>query len=178
MAKTRIQKEEQVKDISEKLSRSRSVIFADYQGMNMSQLGVLRKSLKDQGAQFIITKNTMLNIALKQTAYPTLPDDVMSGPIATLFAYEDEVSPIKALVKALKEANLGRIKAGYLGQELLDSSTINKLASLPSKAELQGQVVGTLAAPLLGMVNVLQANLRNLVYALDAVRKQKGGDTQ
>jgi len=60
--------------------------------------------------------------------------------------------------------------------EFIDEYKVNRLATLPSKDELRAKVVGTLGAPLYGIVGVLQANLRNLVYALDQIRISRGGE--
>lgn len=168
MAKTRQQKEEQVKKLSEKLAKAKSVVFTDYRGLSMKQLSELRNKLREADAEFTVAKNTLLSRAL--------PASSLDGPTAVLFAYDDEFSPIKILVKALKDAGIGKVKLGFLGQELLDESKIMQLASLPSKDELQAKTVGVLVAPLQGMVGVLQANLRNLVYALSEIQKSKGGD--
>lgn len=173
MAKTRQQKEETVKQIQEKLGKAKSVIFADYKGLTTKQLSDLRDKLREQNAEFTITKNTLLKLAMP-TTYP-LPPTAYQNPTATLFAYDDEISPIKILVKALKDAALGEIKMGFLGAESLDETKIQYLASLPSKDQLKGQTVGILVAPLQGMVSVLQGNLRNLVYALSEIQKMKGG---
>lgn len=179
MAKTKTQKQEDVKKLTGKLSRAKSVVFADYRGMTMGQLSDIRNKLQTQDAEFNVTKNTLLNLALKEAGLPTPPAEVEKGPTATLFSYNDEVSPIKTLVKALKDFQIGpsttlRIKGGFLDAMVLDSLAVNKLASLPSKQELQGQVVGLLASPLYGIVGVLQANIRNLVYALDQIKQQRG----
>ncbi len=176
MAKNRAQKEQTVTNYGDKLSRSRSVVFTDYQGMTMAQLSDLRKKLDEAQAEFTVTKNTLLNLGLKNADLPTLPEETQKGPIATLFSYEDEISPIKLLVKALKDNQVGKIKGGILDGQFLDSAAITRLSTLPGKQELRAQVVGTLAAPLTGMLNVLQGNLRNLVYALDQIRIQKGGE--
>lgn len=174
MAKTRAQKEQTVQNLTEKLQKAKSVVFADYKGLTMKQLSALRNELRNQNAEFTITKNTLLDLALKTSHFP-LPKSHFQNPTATLFAYDDEISPIKILVKALKDAAIGKIKMGFLGVESLDESKIQYLASLPSRDELRGQTVGILVAPLQGMVSVLQGNLRNLVYALSEFQKQKGG---
>ncbi len=170
--KTRAQKQVTLTEITEKLGRAKSVVFTDYKGMNMAQLSDLRTKLRDQQAEFTVTKNTLLRIALgdKKPA-----DNVFEGPIATLFAYDDEITPIKTLVKALKEANVGTIKGGILGDEILAQAKVSQLATLPSKDELRAKTVGVLVAPLQGILSVLQGNLRNLVYALSEIQKQKGG---
>jgi len=176
MPKTKIQKQAIVTDLTERVSKAKSMVFTDYQGMTMSQMQTLRQGLDDVSAQFSITKNNLLKIALKENGFKVDDDAVFSGPIATLFAYGDEIAPIKALTKALKDAGVGKTKAGFLAQEFLTNKQVNQLAELPSKDELRAKVVGALGSPLYGIVGVLQANLRNLVYALDAIRKQKGGE--
>lgn len=184
MPKTRAQKIETVKILQEKLDKAKSVVFTDYRGLTMKQLSGLRDKLRDLDAEFTITKNTLLDRALPSSNLQ-LPSSSLEGPTATLFAYDDQISPIKVLVKALKDANLGKVKIGFLGDLALDEAKILQLASLPSKDELRGKMVGVLVAPLQGMVSVLQGNLRNLVYALSEMsklptveQKQRGGDAQ
>lgn len=175
MPKTRVQKEEAVVVIADKLNRAKSVVFADYQGLTMTQLSTLREQLKDQGAEFSVTKNSLLDLALQTTSYKLPTTD---GPTATLFSYEDEVTPIKSLVKALKEAARGSVKAGIVGGQVYDAVSVTRLANLPSKIELQTLVVRSLSSPLYGIVGVLNANIRNLVYAVDQIRIKKGGEAQ
>ena len=167
MPKTRLQKEETVQIIQEKLGRAKSVVFTDYKGLSMKQLSDLRNKLREVNAEFTITKNTLLKHAN--------PDLDLEGPTATLLAYDDEISPIKILVKALKDATIGKVKSGFLGGMSLDEAKIIQLSTLPTKDELRGQTVGVLVAPLRGIVSVLQGNLRNLVYALSEIQKVKGG---
>ena len=175
MPKTRLQKEEAVVKLQEKLDKAKALVFADYKGLTMKQLSELRDKLRDQGAEFSITKNTLLKRALESTNYELPTTDSLEGPVATLFAYDDEISPIKTLVKGLKDAAIGKIKSGFLGSEMLDEAKVNQLASLPTKDELRGKTVGVLVAPLQGMISVLNGNLRNLVYALNQIKLQKGG---
>lgn len=174
MAKTRQQKEEIVAKLSEKLGRARAVVFADYKGLTMKQLSDLRNKLHEVNSEFTITKNTLLK--------RVLPTSELNGPTATLFAYDDEISPIKILVQGLKDIALGKVKSGFLGHMSLDEAKILQLATLPTKDALRGKTVGVLAAPLQGILSVLQGNLRNLVYALSEIsslsidkQKMKGG---
>lgn len=162
MPKTRLQKIEAVTKLQEKLGRAKALVFADYKGLNMSQLSDLRNKLRDQNAEFSITKNSLLVRAL--------PTADLKGPTATLFAYDDQITPIKTLVKTFKDLGLGKVKFGFLGSDALDEAKILSLSTLPSKNELRTQTVGVLVAPLQGMVGVLQANLRNLVYTLSEIK--------
>ena len=181
MSKTKQQKIDMATLLAEKLAKSKSVVLTDYKGLTMKQLSDLRNKLADVQGEFTITKNTIL-----QHAFPAsklnLPASSLEGPTATLFSYDDEISPIKLLVKALKDAGIGRVKIGFLGdpalpagRQVLDEAQINQLAALPTKDELRAKVVSVLAAPLQSMVGVLNGNLKNLVYALDQIRISKGG---
>lgn len=168
MPKTRQQKEELVIKLSEQLGKAKAIVFTDYKGLTMKQLSDLRDKLRDVSGELTITKNTLLKKAR--------PELDLEGPTATLFAYDDEVSPIKILVKALKDAAIGKVKSGFLGETALDEARILQLATLPTKDELRGKTVGVLVAPLQGIVSVLQGNLRNLVYALNQIKISKGGE--
>ncbi|MBI2334181.1 50S ribosomal protein L10 [Candidatus Daviesbacteria bacterium] len=148
MPKTRVQKEEIVQNLSEKFSRAKSVVFADYKGLTMKQLSDLRIKLAEVQGEFTITKNTLLEKSLTDYRLPTTAEDgrrksevLFEGPTATLFSYDDEISPIKLLVKTLKDAALGKVKNGFLGQEALDEAKILQLATLPSKDELRAKTV-------------------------------------
>lgn len=186
MAKSKQSKVEDVTKLTEKLSRAKSVVFTDYTGMTMSELSELRTKLREQGAEFSVTKNTLLKLALEnnqETNSKMQTDDVLEGQTATLFSFQDEISPIKTVVTSFKSisersssASKIKVKGGFLGSEFLDQYKIISLSNLPSKLELQGKVVGVLVAPLHGLVGVMNANLRSVVYALEAIRKQKGGE--
>jgi large subunit ribosomal protein L10 len=176
MPKTKIQKQNTVSELTDKVKSAKSLVFADYQGLTMGQLSELRKSLREQKAEFSVTKNTLLKIALREANIKASDEAFLQGPVATLFAYDDEITPIKALVKALKDAQKGKVKAGFLGDNYLDQNRVQALANLPSKLELQAQVVGVLVAPIRGIVTVLNGNLRNLAVVLDQIRQQKGGE--
>lgn len=175
MPKTKQQKIDTVAKLSDKLSRAKSVVFTDYKGMGMGTLSEIRKQIREHDAEFMITKNNLLKLALP-TTNTEVPESIFEGPIATLFTFEDEILPIKILAKSIKDTQIGKVKGGIFNSEFMDEYSILKLASLPSKDELRAKVVGSLGAPIYGIVGVLQANIRNLVYALDQVRISRGGE--
>lgn len=176
MPKTRAQKEDTVVKLTDKFSKANSVVFTDYTGMTMSDLAEMRQKLREISAEFTITKNNLVEIALKNAGLDLTDDSVLKGQTATLFAFGDEVAPIAELTKSLKASQKGGIKAGFVNGEMINKARVIQLSTLPSKDQLRGQVVGALGAPLYGIVGVLQANLRNLVYTLDQIRLQKGGE--
>lgn len=175
MPKTRQQKIDKVAELTDKLNTAKSVVLADYQGLTMAQLSDIRQRLAEVSGELSVTKNNLLELSLKDAGY-NVDDVAMQGPIATLFSFGDEIAPLKILTKALKDFDKGKVKVGYLNKDDLSAEQVQKLAALPSKEELRGKVVGALGGPLYGIVGVLQANVRNLVYALDQIRISKGGE--
>ncbi len=162
---------DQVKNLQEKLQQAKSIVLADYRGLTVNNQQKLRRAIVASGGELLVAKNTLLQIALKKTL-PSLPRDfeaILQGPTMVLFAYEDEIAPIKALAEFAKEHDLPQIKAGLINKEALSADQINQLASLPTKVELVSQTIAAIKAPLSGIVNVLSANLKNLVYVLKEV---------
>jgi len=171
-AKSRIKNEAAVADLVERLNKAKTVVLTDQSGLTVALSSELKKKLRGVEAESLVTKNTLLKIASKQTGHE-IPDEVLEGPTATLFAYGDEISPIKELTAFAKTNEKPTIKLGFLGTDLLSPERITALAKLPSKEVLRGQVVGGLYSPLYGMVGVLNANIRNLVYTISAIKDKK-----
>lgn len=155
--------------LSEKLTRAKSVVVADYRGLKHKQLEELRKKLKKVEADFTIAKNRLFKRALGDKAEKLA--DSLSQTTAILFAYGDEVAPIRELLKFFKTAGAGSPKSGLLGESPLSEADVTKLSQLASHQVLLGQLARQLNAPIQGLHYALQWNLRRLVYALDAVAK-------
>lgn len=171
-AKSRIKNEEAVAALVEKLNKAKTIVLTDQSGLSVAISSELKKKLRNVDAESLVTKNTLLKIASKQTGH-IIPDEALEGPTAVLFAYGDEISPLKELTAFAKTNEKPFIKIGFLGKDLLTSERISQLAKLPSKETLRGQVVGGLYSPLYGIVAVLNANIRNLVYTIAAIKDQK-----
>ncbi|HEY5601028.1 MAG TPA: 50S ribosomal protein L10 [Patescibacteria group bacterium] len=174
-AKSRKTKETKAKDIQsliDKISKSKSIVVADYRGLTVNQVNDLRKKVREVGGELVVIKNTLFKRALKQSEFET-DNLTLEGPSATLFSYEDQIQPLKALADVKKTLGFLDFKLGFLDKELLNNEQIEALTKLPSKLELQAKVVGTLAGPLYQTLYVLQANLRNLVSVLDQAAKSK-----
>ena len=173
-SEARTKKEETVKQLVEKMQRAKSIIIADYQGLDVASFTEVKNQLEKDNAEFTVAKNTLIAIAAKKAGYE-VPPEALKGASAILFAYEDEITPIKDLAKFEKLYEKPTPKTGFLGKEVLSIERIKQLALLPSKLELQAKVVGALNSPISGIVGVLHGNLRNLVYVLSQVQKSKGG---
>jgi len=173
MPKTKQQKTAIIKDLADKLSKSKSLVFTKYHGLKVSEVRELRGQMRAQGADYGVVKNSLLKIALDKSAFKDAKLDKQAGPVAVAFGYEDEVAPAKLCWQFSKKHKALEITGGLLGQELLTKEAVLGLAKLPSKQELIAKVVGSIGAPLSGLVNVLAGNLRGLLNVLKAVKEQK-----
>jgi large subunit ribosomal protein L10 len=158
-----------LEDLNKKKSQSKSVVFAHYQGLNVNQINELRAKVKQAGGELVVSKNTLLRLAFDKCDL----NQELTGPTITVFAYEDEIAPLKVVADFSKENKLPTFTAGYFDSKVMAVDEVVKLSKLPGKLELQAKVVSSIAAPLSGIVNVLQGNLRNLVYTLKTIQDQK-----
>ncbi len=171
-AKSRIKNEETVASLKDKLSRANSVVLTDQSGLSVALASELKKKLKAVDAETIVAKNTLIKIASSELDID-FPEEALNGPTAALFAYGDEVAPLKELAAFAKTNEKPVIKAGLLGTTILSVERVTQLAKLPTKDVLRAKVVGSLASPLYGIVGVLNGNIRNLVYTINAIKDQK-----
>lgn len=168
-----IKKIETVKVISDKLSKANSVVLTNYQGLTHKQLEELRKLLKPKNAEFIITKNTLLLRALGEFLQQDKLDLDLSGQTATLFSYEDEVEPLKLLIKFAKTNAMPALKVGFMKSTKISLDDLNRLVKLPNRTILLSQLVGQMKAPISGLHRALNWNLQQLVFALSAIKEKK-----
>ena len=153
-----------VASLSDKFQKAKSIVVTDYQGLTHKQAEDLHKSVKAQGGEFLVVKNSLLKIASGKIA--------STGPTAVLFAYEDELAPLKELSKFSKVTLIPKIKSSFFGDTEYDAAQTTTLAKLPGKLELQAQVVGRLSGPLYGLLYTLNGNLNKLVYVLSQIKPE------
>lgn len=167
----RQEKEEMVSSIREKLARSRSVVLIDYRGLTVAQATRLRRRLREAGVEYRVLKNTMVRLAAKELGLAL--ENYLEGPTALAFGYKDPVAPAKALADFIKEFKILEIKAGVVEGQVVDAAGVKALADLPPREILLGKVLSGIQAPLVGLVSVLGGPMRGLVYAVEALRKEK-----
>ena len=120
-----------VTELSVKVAKAKSIVLADYRGLKHKQLEELRKNLKKTDAEFAVTKNRLFAKALGDKAASL--EGQMKESTAALFAYADEVAPLKELLKFFKTAGFGKTKGGLLGSMVLAEADIVKLSTLPAR---------------------------------------------
>ncbi len=162
--------EEQIKVIKEKLAAAKSATVVDYSGTSVNDQVKLRSALKNAGGEMFVTKNTLIDIAAGKGRL----SESLTGMNALILSYEDAVAAIKALFDFQKENEKLTIKQGIMDDAVLSADQVEALSKLPSKTELIGMLMARVQGPAYGLVNVLKASQRNLVYALQAVADKQG----
>ena len=173
MAKTREQKEQTVSDLTTAFKSSKLAVLTDYRGLNVPAISELRSNLREVGISYTVAKNTLVKIALAAAEKNVDDTSVFAGPVGIAFR-EDEVEAAR-IVYEFSKTNGALEILGAIDEDgkVLSKEEVMALALLPSREQLLGQVVGTIAAPLSGLVRVLNGNVTGLVYALSAIAEKK-----
>ena len=163
-----------VEEMKEKLQSAQGAVFVGFSGLSVADVTKLRRKFREGGVEYKVVKNTLTRIAADELGFNDL-DAVLEGPTAIAYSAEDTVAPAKILKDFIKETKTEAltVKAGIADGQVIDAAAVEALASLPSREELLAKLVGSMQAPISGLVNVLQGNIRNMVYVLDAVRAKK-----
>jgi len=154
------------------LVNAKGVVLVDFRGIKVAQDTKLRRKVREAGVHYTVIKNNMASIAAKEAGIEGL-DEYLKGPLAMVTSVSDPVAPAKLISDFSKENKILEIKGGLVEGKVISADGVKALASLPPRAVLIARVLGSMQAPIVGLVNVLQGNIRNLVYTLEAVRQQK-----
>ena len=149
------------------------MIFVEVSGVKTKKINSIKEDLKKADARMTVAKKTLLNLAIKD-GYSQNPLKEIKKEMAVIFGFGDEVVPSKSIYKFSQTEKNFKILGGYIQSakdRFLSEIDVIALAKLPTKHELMGQTVGTIAAPLTGFLNALQENLRGLVCVLSGIKK-------
>ncbi len=161
-----------VAELAEKLRQMNSMFLAEYSGINVAQITRLRKELRNVGVDFTVIKNSLLTIASKGTKAESLKD-YFTGPNAIVGIYKDPVSAAKVVAGFTKDVPKLKLKAGFLGDQILTPADILKLATLPPRDVLIAKLLGLLQGMPQRLVYALNSNINKLLLTLNEKKKKK-----
>lgn len=175
MAISRESKEKAVAQLSTDLGRIKLAVMTDYRGLSVPEIEELRGILRDEGISYRVTKNTLLRLATQSTpALKNIDQTAFTGPMALALGYDDEVAAARVIFQYAKKHDALEIVGGITADgTLLSAAEVKALATLPTREQLLGQVVGTIAAPLTGFVGVMSGNVRSIINVLNALSEAK-----
>jgi large subunit ribosomal protein L10 len=132
------------------IEASDAIFAIDYRGISVTQAAELRVKLSESDSSFTVVKNRLTKLAAAKAGVTGL-DDVLTGPTALTFVRGDVAAAAKAITTFNKEAQILTFKGGFMGDTLLDESSFNAIAKLPSRDVLNAQLAGVVASPIVAL---------------------------
>jgi large subunit ribosomal protein L10 len=157
--------------IAGELEKSQAVFAVDYRGITVSQVADLRAKLRDADATFRVVKNSLTERAADKAGAEALKE-LLEGPTALAFVRGDAAAAAKALSDAQRLTEVLSFKGGLMDGKAVSADDIKAIARLPSREVLYAQLVGTVAAPLNGLVRTLNALIAGVAIQLKAIHDQ------
>lgn len=176
MAINRKKKEEIIAQYIEWLNNCNGIVVTEYRGLSMPRFNDIRAQMREVGAQYTVTKNTLLKIALNEVGF-VVPDSLLEGPVAVGFAFESLPGTVKALMDSTKDNELLILKGAIAQTEVYDTAQLKILSELPTMDELRATLAGLVVQPAATLLSLLVAPQRDVVNVIAAyIDEQENGE--
>ena len=166
---------EKVRFLEAKFTDAKAAVLSDYCGLNVQEMSELRGMLRQADVELHVVKNTLARRAVESTHLKPLAEYV-KGPIAVALTLDDAVGMAKVLSDYSKKEPKLDLRVGMVEGRVLTAEQLAQVANLPPREVLLAQMLGAMQNPLAGLVGVLHGTLRQLLYALVAIKEAKGQD--
>lgn len=167
------EKAEVISEIVGLLNNTSSVFLVDYSRINVEDISKLRREFLKEGVQYKVFKNTFFKRALDETGkFPLLADN-LKGMTGFVFSGESVSATAKVIKKFFDDKQKFALKACYIESQYFSSDKLEELSKLPSKAEIMAGILGSIEAPISGIVGAINAVMRDLASIIDEIAKKK-----
>lgn len=169
----RNEKEQVVAKVAEMISNSSSLFFTDFAGMTVAEGNELRREFQKTGVKYQVAKNTLIKKAMQTFSSDEAAYKYLVGQTGIAFGTDDPIAPAKVLKKFFDKNQKPATKAFVIDKHVFEGKRLAEFASMPSKSEMIGAILGCLQSPIAGIAGSISAVMRDLVSVLEAVEKVK-----
>jgi large subunit ribosomal protein L10 len=161
-------KRETVAELTEEARSSSAMIVSEYRGLKVSELGAIRRNLRQQNVTYHVVKNRLMKIAAREAGSEAL-GILLEGPTAVAFIKGDEGAAAKAVLDAFRPYRLIKVTGAVIGDQVVSADGVTRLAQLPARDVLLAQVAGSIAAPMAIVAGLFDAPLRDIAGLVGAL---------
>ncbi len=161
-------KRDKVAELTDKMERMQFGVITDYRGLTVAEIADLRAKLREHGAEVVVAKNTLLKIAAANSNKSAL-DELLAGPTAITFAYDNISDVAKAMDEYAKAMPKISVRGGILGTSLIQPDGLKDVAKLPTRQQMLGEILGATVAPLTGLVSVVGAPVNDIFNIVNTI---------
>lgn len=169
----RSEKEAIIAEVAEKAARAVAMYFADFSKLTVAEETELRREFRKSSVEYNVVKNTFARKALEQLSGYNRVFDKLVGPTGIAYSYDDPSAPAKIIKKFSEKTGKLKLKIAVVEKQVYEAAKLDQLASMPTRGEIIGSVLGSLNAPASGIIGAVNAVMRDLVYVIDAIEKKK-----
>lgn len=159
-------KAEQVSLVAEKVAKAQSIVVFDYRGITVAEDTELRAEMRKNGVEYVVIKNHIVERACEVAGIDAKDLQMLKGPSAFAFGYEDVAAPARILKAFIKKAKKCEFKGGIVEKTILNASQVEAIADLPSREVLIARMLGSMMTPISKFAIVLN----------EIVKKQGGAE--
>tara|TARA_Y100001970_G_C14101155_1_gene785555 strand:+ start:700 stop:1215 length:516 start_codon:yes stop_codon:yes gene_type:complete len=163
---------EEVKELSELLSKAKAVYFTKYHGLNVVQITELRRKFFKADIEYRVAKNNLIKLAAENNKISGI-ESLLKGSTALAISYDEPVAPAKVIKEFIKESELPEVKGILFEGDLLPGEEFKRLADLPNKEQLLSKLVAMLNSPMQKFVSTLNAPMQNTLGVLNNLKNNK-----
>ena len=144
-----------VAEVVEMINKAKSVILFDYRGLTVAEVTELRNEMRKENVEYVVLKNHCVKRACEAAGIDSSIDDMLHGPSAFAFGYEDAVAPARVLKNFIKKVKKCELKGGIVEGKVTDAKEVDAIADLPSREVLIARLLGSMMSPISGLAIVL-----------------------
>ena len=169
----RSDKDQIIAEVKEKIARAKAMYFTDFTGVTVEEITELRREFRKSNVDYAVVKNTLARKALEAvTGYDSVLDR-LKLPTGIAFGYDDPIAPAKIIKKYREKNDKLKLKVCVIEKQVFDGAQLDQVAKLPTRAETIAAILGSIQAPMTGVVGAIHAVMRDLVSVIDAIEKKK-----